>query len=141
MRIQQFQVSLVDKTKKHLPRSLKNFEARSFFSTVKLAYKNPKVHFEVWVRGKEKLVEVGLHFEDTKETNDALFAYFNLHAFEIHHELGAQVEIEQWTSSWSRVHQVVPYDSLDTKLVETIAKKLARMIAVLQPLLEKSDLE
>ena len=89
------------------------------------------------MRGKEKLVEVGLHFEADKETNDALLAWFDSHAIEIHAKLGPRVEIEQWTSSWSRVHEVVPYDSLDVTLVELLAKKLAQMITVLEPLLDK----
>ncbi len=139
MRIQQFQVSLVEKTRKQLPRSLKNLEPRSFFTIVKLFYKNPKLHYEVWVRGKEHLVEVGLHLEADKETNDALLAYFNSRAIEIHAELGARIEIEQWTNSWSRVHEVVPYTTLNAELVDQLAEKLAQMISVLQPMLEEFE--
>jgi len=135
MRIQPFQVSLVDKTRKNLPRALKKVEARSFFNIVKLHYGNPRLHYEVCVRGKERLVEVGLHFEADQETNDALLAYFNSHALEIHAELGGRVEIEQWTNSWSRVHEFVPYESLDAKLVDALAQKLGQMITVLQPML------
>jgi len=137
MRIQQFQVSLVEKTRKQLPRALKNFEPRSFFSIVKISFRNPKLHYEVWVRGQERLIEIGLHLEADKSTNDALLAYFDARAIEIHAELGPRVEIERWTNSWSRVHQVVPYESLDAPLVDLIAKELARMIVVLQPMLEK----
>ena len=136
MRIQQFQVSLVEKTRNQLPRSLRNFEPRSFFSIVKISYRYPKLHYEVWVRGQERLIEVGLHFEADKLTNDALLAYFELRAMEIHAELGPRVEIERWTNSWSRVHQVVPYDSLDADLVNQLSEMLARMITVLQPMLE-----
>ncbi len=136
MRIQQFQVSLVDKTRKQLPRGLRKFDARSFFSIVKLSYDNPKLHYEVWVRGQEKLIEVGLHFEADKPMNDALREYFAGRALEIHGELGPRVEVEQWTNSWSRVHEVVPYTSLDAEVVDEIAEKLARMISVLQPMLK-----
>ncbi len=136
MRIQQFQVSLVDQTRKQLPRPHRKFDARSFFSLVKLHYGNPKLHYEVWVRGTEKLVEIGLHFESDKVTNDALREYFAARAVEIKAELGPRVEIEQWTNSWSRVHEVIPYTSLDATLVEVLAKKLARMISVLQPMLK-----
>ncbi len=136
MRIQKFQVSLVDKTRKLLPRRLKNFEPRSFFSILKLSYRNPRLHYEVWVRGQEKLVEVGLHFEADKATNDELLAYFSSRTIEIHHELGPRIEIERWTNSWSRVHEVVPYTALDEALVDTLAARLAKMIAVLQPMLE-----
>jgi hypothetical protein len=139
MRIQQFRVSLVDKTRKQLPRKFRSFDARSFFSIVKLHYANPKVHYEVWVRGQERLIEVGLHFESDKATNDALREYFAGRALQVHAELGPRVEVEQWTNSWSRVHEVVPYTSLDSELVDHLAKKLAQMITVLQPMLEEFD--
>jgi hypothetical protein len=80
-----------------------------------------------------------LHFETDKATNDALLAYFGARALEIHAELGPRVEVEQWTNSWSRVHEVVPYTSLDTELVDRLAKKLARMISVLQPMLDEFE--
>jgi len=139
MRIQQFQVSLVEKTRQQLPRALKNFEPRSFFTIVKISYRNPKIHYEVWVRGPERLIEIGLHFEADKATNDALLAHFDARAVEIHAELGPRIEIERWTNSWSRVHQFVPYKSLDAALVDVIAKKLARMIVVLQPMLAEFE--
>src|SRR5512146_1694344 len=109
MRIQQFQVSLVEQTRKQLPRTLRNFDARSFFTIVKLSYTRPKIHYEVWVRGKERLIEIGLHFEADKETNDALLAYFNERTLQVHAALGPRIEMEQSTNSWSRVHEVVPY--------------------------------
>lgn len=136
MRIQQFQISLVEKTQRLLPRSLRNFDVRSFFSLVKLSYSRPRIHYEVWVRGKEHLVEVGLHFEADKATNDALLEYFDERALEIHAELGDQVDVERWTNSWSRVHQVVPYNALDAELVEELSTKLAHMIEVLQPMVD-----
>ena len=136
MRIQRFQVSLVAKTRHQLPRPQRNFDARSFFSLVKLSYRNPRIHYEVWVRGKERLIEIGLHFEANKITNDALLAHFNSHALEIHAELGPRIEIEQWTNSWSRVHEVVPYESLNAELVDQLSLKLTQMITVLQPMLD-----
>ncbi len=80
-----------------------------------------------------------MHFEADKATNDALREYFAARALEIKAELGPRVEVEQWTNSWSRVHEVVPYTSLDAALVEMLAKKLSRMISVLQPMLKDFD--
>jgi hypothetical protein len=136
MRIQQFQITLVEKTRKQLPRALRSFEPRSFFSIVKIFYRNPKLHYEVWVRGQDRLIEIGLHFEADKFTNDALLAYFNSRSLEIHAELGPRIEIEQWTNSWSRVHEVVPYESLNAELVDQLSLKLTQMITVLQPMLD-----
>jgi hypothetical protein len=135
MRLQQFQVSVVEQTKKQLPRGLQKFHARAHFALFKLHYAYPKVHYEVWVRGKERLIEIGLHFEADKAKNDALLEYFNKRSIEVHAALGPRVEIEQWTSSWSRVHEVVPYQSLDGELVKMVSSKLSVMIAVLEPML------
>jgi hypothetical protein len=137
MRIQPFQVALVEKTRRQLPRTLKNFEPRSFFTIVKISYRNPRLHYEVWVRGQERLIEIGLHLEADKSTNDALLAYFDARALEIHDKLGSRIEIERWTNSWSRVHEVVPYESLNADLVDQLSAKLAKMITVLQPMVEK----
>ncbi|MBI5303959.1 MAG: hypothetical protein HY868_17625 [Chloroflexi bacterium] len=134
MRLQQFQVSVVEQTQKKLPRGLRAFQARSFFTLVKLSYTRPKIHYEVAVRGKERLIEIGLHCEAEPATNAALLAYFEARAFEIHAELGPRIEIEQWTNSWSRVHQVVAYTMLDAELVQHVARELAQMIIVLEPL-------
>lgn len=136
MRIQEFQITLVDKTRKRLPRALRDFEPRSFFSIVKLSYRNPRLHYEVWVRGQERLIEIGLHFEADQDTNSSLLSYFSSRALEIHDELGPRIEIEQWTNSWSRVHEVVPYESLNPDLVDKLSVKLAKMITVLQPMLD-----
>lgn len=137
MRIQSFQIALVEKTRRQLPRALKNFEPRAFFTIVKISYREPKIHYKVWVRGKERLIEIGLHCEAAKATNDALLAYFDARALEIHAELGPRIEIERWTNSWSRVHEIVPYESLNAELVDRLAAKLAKMITVLQPLVEE----
>ncbi|MBM3129234.1 MAG: hypothetical protein FJ009_11505 [Chloroflexi bacterium] len=137
MRIQEFQISLVDKTRKRLPRARRGFEPRSFFSIVKIFYRHPRLHYEVWVRGQERLIEIGLHLEADKATNDALLAYLEARALEIHDQLGPRIEIERWTNSWSRVHEVVPYESLDADLVDRLAAKLAKMIVVLQPMVEE----
>lgn len=136
MRIQQFQVSLVAQTRKQLPRGLRDFEARSFFSVVKLSYGLPRIHYEVWVRGPDRLVEIGLHLEADKATNDDLRKYLEERELDIHVELGPRIEIEQWTDSWSRVHEVVPYAALDAELVALVAAKLAHLIAVLQPMVK-----
>jgi len=138
MRLQQFQVAVVAETKKQLPRALKDFQARTQFTLFKIFYKNPRTHYEVGVRGQERLIEIGLHFEDEKSRNDELLAYFMARAFEIHAELGSRTEVEQWTNSWARVHEVVPYQSLDAELVQTVADHLTRMIQVLEPMLRSA---
>jgi hypothetical protein len=139
MRLQQFQVATVEYARKKLPRALRQFNARSFFTIVKISYAHPRIHYEIGVRGKERLIEVGLHLEDEKTVNDAIREYLESCAFEIQAELGPRVEVEQWTNSWSRVHEVVPYTMLDAELVNNIGERLARMIAVLEPMLRQYE--
>ncbi len=88
------------------------------------------------MRGKERVIEIGLHFEADKTTNSALFHYFSAHVFEIKDTLGDQIEIEQWTSSWTRAHQLMPYERLDAPTGAAVAQRLAKMIETLQPMLE-----
>ncbi len=137
MRLQKFQVFLVESIRPQLPRSLRDPQLRAFASWLKLYYADSKIHYEVWVRGEARLIEIGLHFEADKQTNAALRAYFEKHTLEIRAELGERVEVEQWTNSWSRVHEVMPYKTLDEELVDAVAKKTARMIAVLEPMLKQ----
>ncbi len=137
MRLQTFQTSVVNRIRQQLPRPLKTFHARSFFALVKIHYADPKIHYEFAARGAARLIEIGLHFEADKATNDALRAVFEQRAAEIKYALGARVEVEEWTAAWSRVHEVVPYTTLDEKLVESVALKTARMIATLEPMVRK----
>lgn len=64
--------------------------------------------------------------------------YFARHGFEIKDALGAGMEVEQWTTSWARVHQLVPYQRLDEATAGEIAQRLARLIEFLQPMLERA---
>lgn len=137
MRIQEFQIALVEKTRQRLPRALRHFEPRAFFTLVKLHYGNPRLHYEVWVRGDARLIEIGLHLEADKATNDALRAWLDARAFEIQAQVGTRIEIEQWTRSWSRAHTAVPYESLNAALVDRLAAQLAKLITVLQPMVEE----
>jgi hypothetical protein len=137
MRPREFLDAVVSTARDQLPRKLRGFSARHHFNLIKIYFDRPTLHYEVWIRGKDHLIESGLHFEADQTTNTALREYFAAHELEIRIELGARVEVEQWTQSWARVHEVVPFTTLDASLAKVLGTKLARMIGVLQPLLEK----
>jgi hypothetical protein len=96
----------------------------------------PKLHFEIWVQGQYRRIELGLHFEADKETNDRLLTYFAERFIEVQANLGPQVELERWTASWSRIHETMPYTTLDAALVNRVADRMAAIILVLQPMLD-----
>ena len=139
MRVNEFLRLVVNDTRAQLPSRLRGFHNRYRFTLVQFYYDKRTIHYEVWVRGKERLIEIGLHCESDKETNSALLDYFSARAFEIKDTLGDQVEIEQWTASWTRTHQLMPYEHLDEATAHAAAQRLAKMIETLQPMLERAQ--
>jgi hypothetical protein len=101
-----------------------------------LHYHTPKVHYEVWLTRKTKRIEIGLHFEGPRDFSYRWAELMSAHAPEIFGRLGPDVEIEEWTPSWTRIHQSLPYDPLSEPLADEIAHRLAEMISVLQPIVE-----
>ena len=140
MRVNEFLRLVVENTRSRLPARWRNFDGRSRFTLIQIFYSRRTIHYEVWIRGQERLIEIGLHFESDRATNAALLDYFREapRAFEIKDVLGDQVELEQWTESWTRIHQLLPYTQLDAATAEEVAKHLAPMIVTLQPMLEKA---
>jgi hypothetical protein len=49
---------------------------------------------------------------------------------------GPQIELEEWTASWARLHETIPYDPPSPALADEIATRLSRLITVCQPIIE-----
>jgi len=103
---------------------------------LQMHYHTPKLHYEVWLTRKTGRIEIGLHFEGAREFSYLWAELMSNHAPEIFGRLGPDVEIEEWTPSWTRIHQSVPYDPLSDALADDVARRLAEMITVLQPIVE-----
>lgn len=139
MRVNDFLRAVIQESRKLLPPQLQNFDGRSRFTLIQIYFNKRSIHYEVWIRGGVKLIEIGLHCESDSETNSRLLQFFRTRELEIRGELGTQVECERWTKSWTRVHQVIQYRSLDDALVSRVARELANMISVLQPMLDQYE--
>ena len=100
-------------------------------------YHHPKVHHEVWLARKTGRIEIGLHFEGPRDFSYRWAEVIAPYMPEIQARLGPQVELEEWTASWARVHQTVPYDPLSEPLAHEVAARFAEMITVLQPMVER----
>ena len=120
-----------------LPPELRTFTARIRFVWLQLHYWTPKVHYEVWLTRKTGRIEIGLHFEGEREFSYRWAEVIAPHMLEVQARLGPQVELEEWTSSWTRIHQTLPYDPLSESLAEEVARRLAEKISVLQPIVER----
>jgi hypothetical protein len=59
------------------------------------------------------------------------------HLFEIKAELGDQVEAEMWDKGWTKVYETIELETFNEDYVDRVAARLAKMIVVLQPILEK----
>ena len=66
MRVNEFLRLTVENARTKLPPGLRHFRTRTRFTLVQLYYDKRTIHYEVWVRGKERLIEIGLHCEECK---------------------------------------------------------------------------
>ena len=135
----EFFADVVDRLRDHLPAPLAGFRHRSTMNLLKVYYGNERVHYEVWTDGQRDQIEVGLHFEDGPASTAAYLAYFDARIVELKHELGPEVELERWTASWGHLYELTPLTRLDARVVERTARRLATLIATLQPLVEAAN--
>ena len=137
MRVHDFMSLVLSRTTELLPEDLRRFTARVRFVWLQLHYHTPNVHYEVWLTRKTGRIEIGLHFEGPREFSYRWAEVIAHYMPEIRGRLGPQVELEEWTPSWTRIHQTLPYDPLSEPLAEEVARCLADTITVLQPLVER----
>jgi hypothetical protein len=134
MRVDDFMSLVRERTISLLPEELRGVNARVRFVWLQLHYHTPMVHYEVWLTRKTGRIEIGLHFEGPREFSYRWAEVMAPHMAEIQGRLGPQVELEEWTASWTRIHQTLPYDPLSEALAGEVAGRLAQMIEVLQPI-------
>lgn len=137
LRVHDFLSLVLDRATELLPPALRGFSGRVRSVWLQLHYWTPKVHYEVWLTRKTGRIEVGLHFEGEREFSYRWAEVMAPHMPEVQARLGPQVELEEWTSSWTRIHQTLPYDPLSEPLVDEVARRLAETISVLQPIVER----
>lgn len=121
-----------------LPDSLRDFQVWTGAENFKLSYGHPRMHYEIWTNGRDRHIEIGLHFEDGPESTERLLRFFDARIVEIKHELGPTIELERWTNSWGHLFRLIPYQPLTDDLTAEASQELTRMICVLQPLLDEA---
>ena len=136
MRPQEFLYGVRDRAAAALPDELRDFRAKVVYASLQLHYGNPSAHYEVWLVRKTGRIEVGLHFEGEREDNAAAAAALAEHVHELRERAGADVELEQWTASWTRLHVTLPLGTLTESLCDDTAQRLAGLITATRPLVE-----
>ena len=136
LRVREFMPLVLERATERLPAELRRFDARIRFVWLQIHYWTPKLHYEVWLTRKTGRIEIGLHFEGEREFSYRWAEVMAARMPEVQARLGPQVELEEWTQSWTRIHQTIPYDPLSEPLAEEVARRLAETISVLQPMVE-----
>ena len=137
MRVAEFMGHLQERVLSLLPPKLRDgIQPRIRSSWFQAHYHSPKVHYEVWLTRKTGRIEIGLHFEGPRDFSYRWLELMARHAPEIMDGIGPEFEFEDWTPSWTRIHQTVPYDPLSEPLADEVGRRLARVITILQPIVE-----
>jgi len=96
---------------------------------------NPQLHYEVWIRSRIGVIELGLHFEADPLTNARLLAAFKAQEHAVIEELGDAARIESWDKGWARIWESVPLGTLDGEILEHLASRMTAYISALEPIL------
>ena len=103
---------------------------------VKLWFGNKDLHYECGVYVSRKVIEIGLHFESEAITNLQLLGAFRGRSKAIARALPT-ARIEAWDKGWTRIWESIPLATFDPVFSDHVAKRFARYVRVLEPILEQ----
>src|SRR3989442_8912958 len=110
MRVADFMSLVEQRTLALVPEALSQCTSRIRSVWLQVHFHSPKVHYEVWLTRKTGRIEIGLHFEGPQEFSYRWAERFAEHMPEVQAHCGPQLELEEWTASWARLHETIPYD-------------------------------
>lgn len=128
---------LAGSLRRELPRDLGAFRWRAGHAQAKAWYGNTDLHYEIWVRGRLRVVELGLHFESDALTNARLLAAFRARAKEVKRGLGADARVEEWDKGWARIWEPISLELHDAELGERVRSRLVDYVRTLEPMLRE----
>ncbi len=138
MSARHFLAEVLELLRMQLPPELKDFEsAGPWGGLVKVHYGDPSANYEVWIQRRLGQIELGLHFEGEAQANARRLESLSTRLAEIRSQLGDQVEPEQWTARWTRIHETLPLAELDEDFLMELSTRLSRYICVLEPMLAR----
>jgi hypothetical protein len=121
--------------KARLPASLRTFSsARGRGRLMKVHFGHPEFHYEAWHHTGDGRLEIGLHFESSREENQEAFDFFRAHVLEVKSQL-PRAELEPWDRGWSRLYETLSAPQLDDGVLDCAVDCLCAYIVTLQPLL------
>jgi hypothetical protein len=122
--------------KAKVPPPLRKFNsARGRGRLVKLHFGRSEFHYEAWHHTGDGRLEIGLHFEGSREENQDAFEFFRAHVIEIKSQL-PRAELEPWDRGWCRLYETLRAPQLDDDVLDSAVNCLSGYIVALQPLLD-----
>lgn len=102
---------------------------------MKLHFGRPEFHYEAWHHTGGGRLEIGLHFEGSREENQDAFDFFRAQMVGIKSQL-PRAELEPWDRGWSRLYETLPAAQLDEDVLDLAVGCMSDYIVTLQPLLD-----
>lgn len=141
----EFYDNVADALAGFLPPSMRGFEMYRSSRNLKLWYANDRVHYEVQIvkRGKVVGLEIGFHTEYKDKTkNDEVVASLQKEEKSWRTQLGAEPEIAAFigleSGPWKRISEVWETDVDDSiSTAVDAAERLSLYVKTFEPLLEK----
>jgi len=117
-----------------LPSDLRDGSWRFSGIMAKLSYGNALIHYEIWVRPRQRVVELGLHFEADALTNARLLAAFRARSSEVRRSLGRDARVEEWDRGWARVWEPFSLELPSAELRSRVADRFVDYVRALEPI-------
>jgi hypothetical protein len=134
--IRDFLGAVYELLKKQLPKRYQRHQWRIRFGYLQIYFESPAIHYEAWVQRRTHRIELGLHFEGERDANYRWAGALGERALELQAQLGGSVELEEWTESWTRLHETRQFaGALSQELAVEVAARMCRFIEVLEPVL------
>jgi hypothetical protein len=124
----QFLSVVLDRLERDASPGIMPWESRLRFSMLQIHFGNPRVHYELWLQARTGRAELGLHFEDDAEVNAGWCARVAERVFELRDRVGPDLEPEDWTQSWQRLHFTVPLRPLDDGFARELSAAFGMLI-------------
>jgi hypothetical protein len=139
VKVRGFCEAVHDALGERLPTRYRDHQWRIRFGYVQVYFDSAAVHYEAWVQRRASRIEIGLHFEGEREVNYRWAEVLAARSLEIQAQLGADVELEEWTESWTRLHETKRFTGdLSLELAQHVAARLCRFIEVMEPILAET---
>ena len=143
VRVRQFIQSVYDLLCEELPSALRGHDAEQLSSILKLRFRGESAVYQLRVRHKARLLEIGTEFRGTQDENERWRDRLAQSLPELKARVGPSIELEETSRTRTRLFENIRLDpdqnrpisrSLTDAQASETAKRFARLIQTVEPL-------